>query len=80
LYIYFTYIFKKLNILTRKELAEVLGISRQTLNNWEKEKPELVRLINQGLALDEQIEETKKYLDKLLNIKEEAGKGKFNLK
>lgn len=46
--------------MTRQELAKLLNISRGTLNNWEKEKPELVRLINQGLALDEQIEETKK--------------------
>ncbi|QKF64230.1 hypothetical protein CCORG_0344 [Campylobacter corcagiensis] len=58
--------------MTRQELAELLNISRGTLNNWEKEKPELIRLINQGLALDEQIEETKKYLEKLENIKQRA--------
>ncbi|MCZ6157803.1 helix-turn-helix domain-containing protein [Campylobacter ureolyticus] len=58
--------------MTRQELAKLLNISRGTLNNWEKEKPELVRLINQGLALDEQIEETKKYLEKLENIKQRA--------
>lgn len=58
--------------MTRQELAKLLNVSRGTLNNWEKEKPELVRLINQGLALDEQIEETKKYLEKLENIKQRA--------
>lgn len=58
--------------MNRQELAKLLNISRGTLNNWEKEKPELVRLINQGLALDEQIEETKKYLEKLENIKQRA--------
>ena len=46
--------------MNRQELAKLLNVSRNTLTNWEKEKPELVRLINQGLALDEQIEETKK--------------------
>ncbi|WP_326833113.1 helix-turn-helix domain-containing protein [Campylobacter portucalensis] len=67
--------------MTRQELAELLNISRGTLNNWEKEKPELIRLINQGLALDEQIEETKKYLEKLENIQKRAiTSKKINLK
>ncbi|ASM37190.1 cobaltochelatase subunit CobN [Campylobacter sputorum subsp. bubulus] len=67
--------------MTRQELAEILNISRNTLTNWEKEKPELIRLINQGLALDEQIEETKKYLEKLENIKFKAiHSKKINLK
>lgn len=58
--------------MNRQELAKLLNVSRNTLTNWEKEKPELVRLINQGLALDEQIEETKKYLEKLETIKQRA--------
>ena len=58
--------------MNRQELAKLLNVSRNTLTNWEKEKPELIRLINQGLALDEQIEETKKYLEKLENIKQRA--------
>lgn len=67
--------------MTRQELAELLNISRGTLNNWEKEKPELVRLINQGLALDEQIEETRKYLERLEHIQQRALKSKkINLK
>ena len=66
--------------MNRQELAKLLGISRNTLNNWEKEKPELVRLINQGLALDDQIEEVKKHLKRLEEIKEKANKNKFQLK
>ena len=66
--------------MTRNELATFLGVSRNTLNNWEKEKPELVRLINQGLALDEQIEETRKHLERLEEIKAKASAGKFILK
>lgn len=65
--------------MNRQELAQLLNISRGTLNNWEKEKPELVRLINQGLALDEQIQETKKYLEKLENIKIKASSKKINI-
>ena len=56
--------------MTRQELAEKLNITRNTLTNWEKEKPELIRLINQGLALDDQISETQKFLEKLEKIKE----------
>jgi transcriptional regulator with XRE-family HTH domain len=66
--------------MTRKELAEMLGISLRSLDNWEKEKPDLVRLINQGLALDESIEETKRHLQKLEDIRKEASTGKFKLK
>lgn len=66
--------------MKRQELAELLGVTRNTLTNWEKEKPELVRLINQGLALDEQIEEVEKHLKRLQDIKEKANSGKFKLK
>lgn len=66
--------------MTRAELAKELGISLRTLTNWEKEKPKLVRLINQGLAIDEQIEEVERNLQKLKDIKESADCGKFKLK
>jgi transcriptional regulator with XRE-family HTH domain len=66
--------------LTREELAKTLKITRQTLNNWEKEKPDLVRLINQGLVLDDQIEEAKRNLERLEEIKNSAKSPKFKLK
>lgn len=66
--------------MTRKELAEKLGVDPTTLRNWEMNKPELVRLINQGLALDEYVEEIEKNLQKLKEIKESADCGKFKLK
>jgi len=66
--------------MNKQELAKILNVSRNTLNNWEKEKPELVRLLNQGLALDEQIEEAKRNLKRLEEIKEIANNGKFQLK
>ena len=66
--------------MNKQELAKILNVSRNTLNNWEKEKPELVRLLNQGLALDEQIEEAKRNLQRLEEIKEIANNGKFQLK
>ena len=66
--------------MTREELSNLLGVSRQTLSNWEKDKPELVRLINQGFALDESIEATRRHLKELEAIKEKANNGKFKLK
>lgn len=66
--------------MTRKELSDLLGISLRTLDNWEKEKPELVRLINQGFALDESIAATEQHLENLKAIKEKANSGKFKLK
>lgn len=66
--------------MTKEELATILGTTRQNLSKWEKERPDLVRLINQGLALDESIEATKKHLAELENIKAKASNGKFKLK
>jgi len=66
--------------MTKEELAKLLGTTRQNLNKWERERPDLVRLINQGLALDQSIEETRKHLKRLEAIKENASNGKFNLK
>jgi hypothetical protein len=65
--------------MTRAELAELIGKDVKTLRNWEKTNPELIKLINQGLALDEQIDELEKYLKKLKEIKDKASKGKLNL-
>ncbi len=66
--------------MTRAELTEMLSISLRTLSNWEKEKPKLVRLINQGLAIDDQIEEVERNLERLKEIKEASDCGKFKLK
>ena len=62
--------------MNREELAEILNVSRNTLTNWEKDKPDLVRLINQGMALDESIDATRKHLAN----KEKVSSGKFKLK
>lgn len=66
--------------MTRTELAELLNVTTHTLKNWEKDKPELVRLINLGLQTDIQISETKKLLQKLEEIETKANSGKFQLK
>jgi DNA-binding XRE family transcriptional regulator len=67
--------------MTREELAELLNVSRNTLNNWEKEKPELVRLINLGMTMEDQIEEAEKHLEKLKAIRDKAtSSNKFKLK
>lgn len=67
--------------MTREELADLLNVSRNTLNNWEKEKPELVRLLNLGMTVDDQIDEAEKHLEKLKSIRDKAtSSNKFKLK
>ena len=66
--------------MTKIELAKLVNVSRITLNNWEKDKPELVRLINQGLLMDDMIEENRKNLEKLEELQAKSSNGKFNLK
>ncbi len=51
--------------MTQKELAQRLNIDPKTLRNWEKSKPELLKLIYLGLATEEHIKETEEYLKKL---------------
>ena len=63
--------------MKREEIAELFNVSLRTLHNWEKEKPELIRIINLGLLADNQIEETKKHLEKLEDMQKEAEKGKL---
>lgn len=43
-------------------------------------KNTLIRLINQGFALDESIAVTEQHLENLKAIKEKANSGKFKLK
>ncbi len=66
--------------MTREELAKELNISLRTLSNWEKEKPNLVRLVNQGLSLDDSIEETERHLEHMKMIKLQAENKKFKTK
>lgn len=67
--------------MTKEELATLLGTTRQNLNKWEKERPDLVRLINLGLTVDDQIEEAERHLEKLKAIRESAtNSNKFKLK
>lgn len=67
--------------MTREELAEYMGITRQTLNNWEKEKPGLVKLINLGLTVEDQIDEAERHLEKLKEMRTKAtSSSKFKLK
>ena len=63
--------------MDKKQLAEKIGISLKTLYNWEKEKPELIKLINGGLLLERLIEETEENLKTLKELKEKADIGKL---
>ncbi len=63
--------------MTRKDLAEKLEVDPNTLRNWEKNKPELIKLINGGLLLEKQIQEIEKNLNELKKIKEKADSGKL---
>jgi len=43
---------KKSSKLTNKEIAQRCNITEQTFYNWKKEKPELIKLIEMGLELE----------------------------
>ncbi len=60
--------------MTDEELAKLIGTTRQSIGRWKTEYPERIRLLRQGLALDETIKATEKYLDELKKLKEKANK------
>ena len=60
--------------MTDEELAKLIGTTRQTISRWKKQYPERIRLLKQGLALEETIQETEKHLENLKRIKEKANK------
>jgi len=60
--------------MTDEELAKLIGTTRQTIGRWKKEYPERMRLLKQGLALDESIKATEEHLERLKNIRKEATK------
>jgi transcriptional regulator with XRE-family HTH domain len=51
--------------MTKKELAERLGIDVKTLDSWEEKRPEVMRLVRLGLATEEHVKDVEKYLQEL---------------
>ncbi|XXF41560.1 helix-turn-helix domain-containing protein [Sulfurimonas sp. NW9] len=51
--------------MTKKELAKRLNIDVKTLNSWEKNRPEVMRLIKFGLYAEAHIKDVEKYLKQL---------------
>jgi len=51
--------------MTKKELAERINVDAKTLKNWETTKPELIKLINLGLATEKHISSVEKYLEEI---------------
>jgi hypothetical protein len=49
--------------ITIKYIADRCNITEQTYHNWKKNKPELVKLINLGLDMENMI---KKYNNKII--------------
>jgi DNA-binding XRE family transcriptional regulator len=48
--------------MTKKELAKRINVDPKTITNWEKDKPELIKLIHLGLATEEHISDVENYL------------------
>jgi len=56
--------------MTDEELAKLIGTTRQSIGRWKTQYPERIRLLRQGLALDETIKATEEHLIKLKQIKQ----------
>lgn len=52
--------------MTKKELAKRINVDPKTLTNWESTKPELIKLINLGLATEQHIRDVERYLKKII--------------
>lgn len=60
--------------MTKRDMAAFLGVDVQTLRNWKKTRPNLYRVILQGLAVDEAINESYENFCKLARFSENAEK------
>ena len=56
--------------MNKRDIAGYLGINRATLYNWEKNRPNLYKVVMLGLMVDELIDENEKNLKKLKHIRE----------
>ena len=55
--------------MNKRDIVGYLGINRATLYNWEKNRPNLYKVVMLGLMVDELIDENEKNLT-LLQIKQ----------
>lgn len=51
--------------MTKKELAERLGIDVKTLKSWEEQRHEVMRLVRLGLATEKHVQDVEKYLEEI---------------
>ena len=58
--------------MTKRDIAGYLGVDVQTLRNWKKTRPNLYRVIMQGLAIDDAAEHMRKSYEKLLEFSNET--------
>jgi len=58
--------------MNKRDIAGYLGVDRTTLYNWEKSRPNLYKIIMQGLV----VEDVKKTLRESLEKLESAGEEK----
>ncbi|TLD95751.1 hypothetical protein LS71_007875 [Helicobacter jaachi] len=56
--------------MTKRDIAAFLGVDVQTLRNWKKTRPNLYKIIMQGLAIEEVIKESKQHYEKLAHLAE----------
>jgi len=55
--------------MDKKNMSKLFKVSLKTLYNWEKNKPELMKIINKGIYIEEYIREIKKILEKIEKLK-----------
>jgi len=57
--------------MTKRDIAGILRVDTKTLYNWQKNKPELYRIVMLGLRFDELLEKLRINLEELERL---AGK------
>ncbi len=60
--------------MTQRDMAGYLGVSTATIRNWRKDKPNLYKIIMQGLAVEDVKKLLKESLEKLESVGEVAKK------
>ncbi|WP_294966935.1 hypothetical protein [Sulfurimonas sp.] len=56
--------------MTKKEFAKRLNIDVKTLNSWEEQRPEVMRLVRIGLATEKHVKDVETYIEEIKNLQD----------
>lgn len=58
----------KIDKISQRDMAGILGVDTKTLYNWRKNKPKLYKIVLLGFKFESLLEAQRKYYEELLEL------------